>query len=77
MNAAIRECLVTLNDRVSRHLRREPAHLVSRRQTVGLTPDPIQTSPYVYAEWKQCRPASIITSSREAQKYYSAACVPL
>ncbi len=55
LNAAIRDCVTALNDRVSRHLG------ASRRALfAGLLLDqpalkPLPTEPYVYAEWKQCR----------------------
>ena len=53
LNAAIRECLVTLNERVSRHLGASRRTLFDATDRSALKPLP--TAPYVYAEWKQCK----------------------
>jgi len=61
LNAAIRECLVTLNDRVSRHLGASPAHLVRRDRPIGLegrSQQRLTSTP----NGSSARPASIITS---------------
>src|SRR6266566_1058351 len=68
LNAAIRECLVTLNDRVSRHLGASRRALFDATDRSALKPLP--TAPYVYAEWKQCR-AGLDYHVEVAGHYYS------
>jgi hypothetical protein len=53
LNAAIRDCVTALNDRVSRHLGASRRALFEALDQPALKPLP--TEPYVYAEWKQCR----------------------
>src|ERR1700732_4648736 len=68
LNAAIRECLVTLNDRVSRHLGASRRTLFDATDRLALKPLP--TAPYVYAEWKQCK-AGLDYHVEVAKHYYS------
>jgi transposase len=68
LNAAIRECLVTLNGRVSRHLGASRRALFDATDRSALKPLP--TAPYVYAEWKQCR-AGLDYHVEVAGHYYS------
>ena len=53
LNAAIRELVTQLNDRVSRHLGASRRALFEELERAALKPLPAE--PYVYAEWKQCR----------------------
>lgn len=53
LNAAIRELLVVLNDRVMRHLGMSRRQLFEEIDRPALRPLP--ETPYVYAEWKRCR----------------------
>ncbi|WP_423868437.1 IS21 family transposase [Bradyrhizobium sp.] len=66
LNAAIRECLVTLNDRVSRHLGASRRSLFDATDRSALKPLP--TAPYVYAEWKQCKAG--LDYHVEVEKHY-------
>jgi len=66
LNAAIRECLVTLNDRVSRHLGASRRTLFDATDRSALKPLP--TAPYVYAEWKQCKAG--LDYHVEVEKHY-------
>src|SRR5258708_36957949 len=51
LNAAIRDCVTALNDRVSRHLGASRCALFEALDQPALKPLP--TPPYVYAKWKQ------------------------
>jgi transposase len=53
LNAAIRECVTTLNDRQSRHLGTSRRALFEELERSALKPLPAE--PYVFAEWKECR----------------------
>jgi transposase len=53
VNAAIRPLLEQLNDKSSRHLGASRRDLFDRLDRPALKPLPV--TPYVYAEWKQCR----------------------
>jgi transposase len=53
VNAAIRPLLDQLNDKSSRHLGASRRDLFDRLDRPALKPLPV--TPYVYAEWKQCR----------------------
>src|SRR6267142_503514 len=66
LNAAIRECLVTLNDRVSRHLGASRRTLFDATDRSALKPLP--TAPYVYAEWKQFKTG--LDYHVEVEKHY-------
>ena len=74
LNAAIRDCVIALNDRVSRHLGASRRALFEALDQPALKPLP--TEPYVYAEWKQCKagatraakPACAITSRSVIRK---------
>ena len=73
LNAAIRECLVTLNDRVSRHLGASRRTLFDATDRSALKPLP--TAPYVYAEWKQCKAG--LDYHVEVEKHYYSVPHPL
>lgn len=66
LNAAIRESLVTLNDRVSRHLGASRCALFDATDRSALKPLP--TASYVYAEWKQCKAG--LDYHVEVEKHY-------
>lgn len=68
LNAAIRDCVTALNDRVSRHLGASRRALFEALDQPALKPLP--TEPYVYAEWKQCR-AGLDYHVEVAKHYYS------
>ena len=53
LNAAIRDCVTQLNDRVSRHLGASRTRLFEDLERSALKKLP--SEPYTYAEWKQCR----------------------
>jgi transposase len=53
VNAAIRPLLDQLNEKASRHLRASRRDLFERLDRPALKPLPV--TPYVYAEWQQCR----------------------
>src|SRR5271154_5478273 len=53
LNDAIRDCVTTLNERVTRHLGASRRMLFDDVERTTLKPLPAE--PYVYAEWKQCR----------------------
>jgi transposase len=53
INAAIRDLVAQLNDRVTRHLGRSRRALFDDIERPALKPLPVE--PYVYAEWKQCK----------------------
>lgn len=53
VNAALRPLLDQLNDKFSRHLGASRRDLFDRLDRPALKPLPV--TPYVYAEWKQCR----------------------
>ena len=53
LNDAIRDCVTTLNERVTRHLGASRRTLFDDVERTTLKPLPAE--PYVYAEWKQCR----------------------
>ena len=53
LNAAIRECLTTLNDRVTRHLGASRRGLFESLECSALQALPAE--PFVFAEWKECR----------------------
>jgi transposase len=53
LNAAIRDCVTTLNDRPSRHLGTSRRALFDELERLALKPLPAE--PYVFAEWKECR----------------------
>ena len=68
LNAAIRDCVTALNDRVSRHLGASRRALFEALDQPALKPLP--TAPYVYAEWKQCK-AGLDYHVEVAKHYYS------
>src|SRR5580658_5488481 len=68
LNAAIRDCVTALNDRVSRHLGASRRALFEALDQPALKPLP--TEPYVYAEWKQCK-AGLDYHVEVAKHYYS------
>lgn len=68
LNAAIRDCVTALNDRVSRHLGASRRTLFEALDQPALKPLP--TAPYVYAEWKQCK-AGLDYHVEVAKHYYS------
>ncbi len=68
LNAAIRDCVTALNDRVSRHLGASRRALFETLDQPALKPLP--TAPYVYAEWKQCK-AGLDYHVEVAKHYYS------
>jgi transposase len=53
LNAAIRDCVTTLNDRQSRHLGTSRRALFEELERLALKPLPVE--PYIFAEWKECR----------------------
>ena len=53
LNAAIRECLTTLNERVTRHLGASRQGLFEAIECSTLKALPAE--PFVFAEWKECR----------------------
>jgi transposase len=53
LNAAIRDCVTQLNDRVSRHLGASRTRLFEDLECSALKKLPAE--PYTYAEWKECR----------------------
>ena len=53
LNDAIRDCVTTLNERVTRHLGASRRMLFEDIERPMLKPLPAES--YVYAEWKQCR----------------------
>jgi transposase len=53
LNAAVRDLVAQLNDRVTRHLGRSRRALFNDIERGALKPLPVE--PYVYAEWKQCK----------------------
>src|SRR5256885_8039174 len=53
INAAIRELVMQLNARVTRHLGTSRRALFDEIERCALKPLPIE--PYLYAEWKQCK----------------------
>ena len=53
LNAAIGACVVALNDRISRHLGASRRALFEQLDRPALKSLP--ATPYVYAEWKQCK----------------------
>ena len=53
LNVAIGDCVTALNDRASRHLGASRRTLFDALDRPALKPLP--TTPYVYAEWKQCK----------------------
>ena len=53
LNAAIRELVTQLNDRVTRHLGASRRALFDEIERPALKPLPAE--PYLYAEWKECR----------------------
>jgi transposase len=53
LNAAIRDCVTTLNERRSRHLGASRRQLFEQLERAALKRLPAE--PYVFAEWKQCR----------------------
>lgn len=55
LNAAIRELVTQLNDRVTRHLGTSRRALFEEIERSALKPLPAE--PYLYAEWKECRVA--------------------
>ncbi len=66
LNDAIRECVVLLNTRVSRHLGASRQALFDALDKPALKPLP--TEPYVYAEWKECRAG--LDYHVEVEKHY-------
>ena len=53
LNAAIRECLTTLNKRVTRHLGASRRALFEQVEQSALKPLP--SEPFVFAQWKECK----------------------
>jgi transposase len=53
INAAIRELVAQLNDRVTRHLGRSRRSLFDEFERPALKKLPVE--PYLYAEWKECK----------------------
>ena len=53
INAAIRELVAQLNDRVTRHLGRSRRSLFDELERPALKKLPVE--PYLYAEWKECK----------------------
>jgi transposase len=53
LNAAICDCVTTLNDRQSRHLGTSRRALFEELERSALKPLPVE--PYIFAEWKECR----------------------
>jgi transposase len=53
LNDAIRELLIQLNDRVTRHLGASRRALFEQIERAALKPLPVE--PYVFSQWKECR----------------------
>jgi transposase len=53
INAAIRELVTQINDRVTRHLGRSRRSLFDELERPALKKLPVE--PYLYAEWKECK----------------------
>ena len=68
LNAAIRELVTELNDRVTRHLGASRRALFEELERPALKPLPAE--PYVYAEWKECR-VGLDYHVEVEQHYYS------
>ena len=68
LNAAMRDCVTALNDRVSRHLGASRRALFDATDRPALKMLPVEA--YVYAEWKQCR-AGLDYHVEVAGHYYS------
>jgi transposase len=66
LNSAIRELVMDLNDRVTRHLGASRRSLFDEIERPALKKLPVE--PYVYAEWKECRVG--IDYHVEVDKYY-------
>ena len=66
LNAAIRECLTTLNERVTRHLGASRRGLFEGIECSALKPLPAE--PFVFAEWKECRAG--LDYHVEVEKHY-------
>jgi transposase len=66
LNNGIRDCVIALNERVSRHLGASRRALFEAVERSALKPLPIET--YVYAEWKQCKAG--IDYHVEVEKHY-------
>ena len=66
LNDAIRDCVATLNDRVTRHLGASRRALFDTLDRPALKALPAE--PYVYAEWKQCRAG--LDYHVEVEKHY-------
>jgi transposase len=66
LNDAVRECLVQLNTRVSRHFGTSRQALFDELEKPALKPLPVE--PYVYAEWKECRAG--LDYHVEVEKHY-------
>jgi transposase len=68
LNAAIRDCVTQLNDRVSRHLGASRTRLFEDLERPALKKLPAE--PYTYAEWKQCR-VGLDYHAEVGKHYYS------
>ena len=66
LNAAIRDCVAALNDRVTRHLGASRRALFEELERPALKPLPAE--PYVYAEWKECKAG--LDYHVEVEKHY-------
>jgi len=66
LNAAIRDCVTQLNDRVSRYLGASRSRLFDDLERPTLKKLPAE--PYVYAEWKECRAG--LDYHVEVEKHY-------
>ena len=66
LNAAIRELVTALNDRVTRHLGASRRALFEELERSALKPLPAE--PYTYAEWKECRAG--LDYHVEVEKHY-------
>jgi hypothetical protein len=66
LNAAIRELVTALNDRVTRHLGASRRMLFEEIERSELKPLPAE--PYTYAEWKECKPG--LDYHVEVEKHY-------
>jgi transposase len=53
LNAAIRDCVTTLNNRQSRHLGASRRALFEELERLALKPLPAER--YIFAEWKECK----------------------
>jgi len=69
LNVAIGDCVTALNDRASRHLGASRRTLFDALDRLALKPLP--TTPYVYAEWKQCKVG--LDYHVEVEKHYYSA----